>query len=69
MTVVTVNVVVPDFAPEVAVKTEVPAATPVARPDELTVATDFVPEVQVTDAVISFVVVSEYVPVAVNCVV
>ena len=61
--------VVRDIKPELAVMTEVPTVTPEARPVVFTVATDVVPEVQVTDAVISFFVVSEYVPVAVNCVV
>ena len=45
----------------------VPAATPVAKPLLLIVAADVGSEVQVTCVVISRVVKSEYVPVAVNC--
>jgi len=66
---VTVNVVLPDSAPNVAVINDVPAATPVARPLASTVVTDGVPDVHVTVAVISCDVPSEYVPVAVNCLV
>ena len=66
---VTVKVVFPDLLPDVAVMTAVPAATPVARPVGFIVATLIVPEAQVTDAVISTDVPSEYVPVAVNCLV
>ena len=50
---VTVNVVLPDLIPEVAVMTEVPTPTPVARPLGFTIATPIVPDDQVTDAVIS----------------
>ena len=50
---VTVNVVFPDTLPDVAVMTEVPVATPVARPPEFTIATPIVPDDQMTDAVIS----------------
>jgi len=50
---VTVNVVLPDLIPEVAVMTEVPVATPVARPLGFTIATPIVPDDQVTDAVMS----------------
>ena len=64
---VTVNWVLPDVAPEVAVIVVVPAAAPVATPAVLTVATPVSDELQVTDAVISPVVPSEYVPMAVNC--
>ena len=64
---VTVRVVLPEILPEVAVMVAVPAATAVARPLLLTVATDVLDEVQVTCVVISWVVPSEYVPVAVNC--
>jgi len=46
--------------------TDVPAETPVARPLAFTAATDVVPDVQVTVAVISCEVPSEYAPVAVN---
>ena len=45
----------------------VPTATAVARPLLLTVATAVLEELQVTRAVISWLVQSEYVPVAANC--
>ena len=64
---VTVRVVFPEILPEVAVMVEVPAATAVARPLLLTVAIDVFDELQVTWVVISWVVPSENVPVAVNC--
>src|SRR5262245_15474196 len=63
----TVSVVLPLTDPEVAEIVVVPPATPVASPDALTVATDGVDEAQVTCAVRSCVVPSEYVPVAVSC--
>jgi hypothetical protein len=67
----TVSVVLPDLLPvatdEVAVITDVPAVTPVARPLPLMVAIPGVPEVQVTALVKSTVVASENVPVALNC--
>jgi hypothetical protein len=71
---VMVNIAFPDLLPDVAVITDVPAATPVARPLVgrplgFTVATEIVPDDQVTDAVISCDVPSENVPVAVNCLV
>ena len=66
-TALTVRVVLPEIVPEVAVMVAVPAATDVARPLLLTVAIEVLDEPQVTDAVISWVVPSEYVPVAVNC--
>ena len=50
---VTVNVVFPDTLPDVAVMTDAPVATPVARPPGFTIATPNVPDDQVTDAVIS----------------
>ena len=50
---VTVRVRLPEIAPEVAVMVAVPAATDVAKPLLLTVATDVLDEVQVTCAVIS----------------
>lgn len=53
--------------PEVAVMFEVPIATAVARPRELIVATVVVAEVQVADAVRFCVLLSAYVPMAVNC--
>jgi hypothetical protein len=68
---VTVNVVDPDLLPNVAVIVVEPAVTDVARPLEpdalLMVATPAVNEFQVTDVVRFCVVLSEYVPVAVNC--
>ena len=67
----TVRVAVPVLLPvagvEVAVMVAVPAATAVARPLLLTVATDALDELQVTCVLISRVVPSEYVPEAVNC--
>ncbi len=56
---VTVKVVLPEIVPDVAVMVEVPAATLVARPDELTVTADVLPEIHVTLAVISCDVPSE----------
>ena len=50
---VTVSVVLPDLLPDVAVMTDVPAVTPVARPPGFIVATEMVTEDQVTDEVIS----------------
>ncbi len=64
---VTVKVAVPDMSPEVAVMVVVPAATDAARPALLIVATAVSDELHVADAVKSCVVLSEYVPVAVNC--
>jgi hypothetical protein len=58
---------VPDMLPDVAVITDVPIATPVARPLAfIIVATPVVPDDQITEAVISCDVPSENVPVAVN---
>jgi hypothetical protein len=64
---VTVRVVLTEIVPEVAVMVVVPAVRAVARPFLLTTATVVMDEVQVTSAVISWVVPSEKVPVAVNC--
>jgi hypothetical protein len=68
---VTVSVVVPLILPDVAVIVADPVATEVASPLDppalLTVATPVSDELQVADAVKSWVVLSEYVPVAVNC--
>ena len=65
---VTVRVVAPRDRPgKVAVMVAVPAATAVARPVLLTVATDVLDELQVTCVVISWLVPSEYAPEAVNC--
>jgi len=63
----TVRVVFPEIVPEVAVMVVVPTVTAVVRPPVLTVATAVFDEVQVTEMVISRVVPSENVPVAVNC--
>jgi len=68
---VTVNVVEPEMPPDVAVIVVEPAAVEVANPLEpavlLIAATAEVDELHVTDAVRSCVVLSEYVPDAVNC--
>ncbi len=64
----TVRVVEPDTFPEVAVTVVEPAARAVASPVELIVAREVLPELQVTEAVRSCVVLSENVPVAANCV-
>jgi hypothetical protein len=66
---VTVRMVLPEVLPEVAIMVEVPAAAPVARPVLLTDATDVSDKLQMTCVVISWPVPSEYVPVAVNCLV
>jgi hypothetical protein len=67
----TVRLVVPEMLPDVALIVAEPAVTDVARPFEpaalLMVATAVLDELQVTDAVRFCVVLSEYVPVAVNC--
>ncbi len=67
----TVKILVPDMLPKAAVIVAVPAATDVACPLEpaalLIVATDAADELQVTDVVISCVLLSEKVPVALNC--
>ena len=65
---VTVRVVLPVILPEVAVMVAVPPPTGVARPALLMVAMEALDELQVTDAVISLVIVPpEELPVAVNC--
>ena len=64
---VTVRVLFPEIIPEVAVMVAVPAATAVARPLPLTVATDVLDELQVTCVVTSRLVPSEYAPEAANC--
>jgi hypothetical protein len=70
---VTVRVVLPEIVPEVtvmvAVMVAVPTATAVARPALLTVAMDVLDERQMTRVVISWLVPSEYMPEAANCVV
>ena len=57
----------PEIPPKVAMMVAVPAATAVTRPLLLTVATDGSDELQVTWVVISLIVPSEYMPVALNC--
>jgi len=68
---VTVSVVDPDRVPDVAVIVVEPAATDVASPIEpvvvLILAIDDADELQTTSAVRFCVVLSENVPVAVNC--
>src|SRR6202522_2509201 len=64
---VTVRVVEPLIAPDVALIVEVPTPTPVARPTALIVAVVVVPELHVTVLVKFCVVPSLNVPVAVNC--
>ena len=66
---VTVRVVFPEILPEVTVIVAEPAATPVAKPLLFTVATDVLDDFQVTWVVISWLVPSEYVPEAANCLV
>jgi hypothetical protein len=64
---VTVKVAVPDMLPDIALIVVVPAATAVAIPAFDILALLVSEEVQVTEAVIFCVELSEYVPVAVNC--
>ena len=64
---VTVSTVEPLTRPNVAVMLDVPTATPWARPPELIVATEVVADAHVTEPVMTAVVASLYVPVAVNC--
>jgi hypothetical protein len=64
---VTVSVVEPLTAPEAALIVLVPAATPMANPPVVIVATPVVAELQVTELVKFCVELSEKVPVAVNC--
>ena len=63
----TVSTVEPVTPPSVALIVEVPVATPVASPAAVIVATAGVAEAHVTWLVRSCVVLSEKVPVAVNC--
>ncbi len=63
---VTVRVEDPNLLPNVAVIVVVPAATGMANPDALIVATPVFDESQLTEAVRFCVVLSEYVPVATN---
>jgi hypothetical protein len=69
VTTVTVRVVFPEILPEVAVMVAEPVAMAVARPLLLTVATDVFEEFQVTCVAISWLVASEKVPEAENCLV
>lgn len=68
---VTVNVVEPDIGPNVAVISDEPVATVLARPllpaALLMVATPGVADIQVTMLVKGWVLLSVYTPVAVNC--
>ena len=66
-TLVTVSMAVPLIPFSVAVISDEPAVSPVASPPLVIVATDGLPEVQLTWLVRSAVLVSEYVPVALNC--
>ena len=61
---VTVRVVLPEMLPDVAEIVVLPTATADARPEALMVAAVGVPEAQVTDPVMSFELLSEYVPAA-----
>lgn len=65
----TVNVVEPltPLPDSAAVMVAVPTPVDVARPSLLTDATDEADELQDTNVVISCVLLSEYIPVAVNC--
>ena len=64
---VTVRTVVPEMLPDVALIVVVPAVAAVAFPPVAMVETDALDELHVTKAVMSLVLVSEKVPVAVNC--
>ncbi len=63
---VTARAVLPEIPPAVAVIVEVPVATAMARPLPLTVATAVLDELQITCVLISWLVPSEYEPMAVN---
>lgn len=67
VTAVTVSVVMPEIEPDAALIVVEPAAIDVARPEPLIAATDVFEELQVTEAVMSWFVLSEKMPVAVNC--
>jgi hypothetical protein len=64
---VTVSVEDPDTPPDTAVIVQEPAAVAVASPELLIVETPVLDELQVAEAVRSWVELSENVPVAVNC--
>jgi hypothetical protein len=63
----TARFAVPEIEPDVAVIVVVPIPVPVASPELSIVATTGAEEVQLTGEVRSWVLLSEYVPVAVNC--
>ena len=71
MAAVTVSEVKPETLPEVAIMLVEPTATPVANPLEpaalLIVAMELTDELQRTEVVISCIVLSEKVPIAMNC--
>jgi len=56
-----------EIFPEVAMMVVIPVASAVVRPLLVIVATDVLEESHVTSVVISWLVPSEYVPVAVSC--
>jgi len=64
---VTVKLVDPESVPDVAVAVVLPTATALARPLGLIVATPLSPVLQIAEAVMSRVLPSLYVAVAVNC--
>src|SRR6266568_1359529 len=64
---VTTNAALPKIKPDVAVMVEEPAASDEAMPAALTVTLPVSEELQVTANVISFLLLSEYTPVALNC--
>jgi hypothetical protein len=66
---VTVRAVLPEMLPEVALMSAEPIPMLVTRPLGAIMATEVVPEVQITEDVIFCDVPSEYVPVAVSCIV
>ena len=63
----TVSVVVPAWVPEVAEITDEPSDTPVARPLVVILAMAGVAEVKLEIAVMSLLLPSVYVPIAINC--
>ncbi len=62
----TVKVALPEMLPCVAVMVAIPGASANANPISITVATDVLDEVHVTNVVMFWLVASEYVPEAVN---
>ena len=63
----TFTAMVPEIAPDVALTCATPWAAPVSRPPAVTVATDVFEDDHVAVLVMSTVLPSEYVPVAVSC--